>query len=538
MHYSKTYDQLLLTLPLELRDNAIEYRKLKKLIHDIVSELESIGLSPSILQQLLQQQKNPDSKGKAKEASAPVEAANPLYPKVVYEFATDSDHIEPRLHFWIHSDVDQQSSPSSDACCQPVMQVDEFATAGTLVRGCLNPQSNLLYMLQRGSSIVNRESDFDEPGSVLDGGAHDLIINVTESGARELFVPLINDTAFYRLLSSALQSIADYLNTVQSEFTETLSALSRGISHSTGPLSSTSSFQPHSQSADAGAIRSPFFVSSRTSKSDLYAWREIFRIYVETEVFESMSERERGERTVEDSETRLKAFAERVTGQGLGDGRTLKLKESRAALDTFLRLNILLLNLKKFQRANAEATRKILKKHAKRTALPLPSLTVSPDPSQVPSSTSLVLRYDTSAFSLPGVVDSMTLVIPRNIASLPRTLVQAMSETLLPIIPHVDDYACLICTSIAFKPIRLFCGHLFCVRCLVKMQKRGKGNCPMCRAPTVLQADRSNVDWALLNFMQDWFPEESREKLRQNEREAAEEEMEELGLHSQGCVVC
>ena len=172
---------------------------------------------------------------------------------------------------------------------------------------------------------------------------------------------------------------------------------------------------------------------------------------------------------------------------------------------------VLLKQCTKFQRANAEATRKILKKHAKRTALPLPSLTVSPDSSQVPSSTSLTMRYDTSAFSLPGAVDSMTLVIPRNIASLPRTLVQAMSETLLPIIPHVDDYACLICTSIAFKPIRLFCGHLFCVRyvcsaaqcmrlmlliihrlfrCLVKMQKRGKGNCPMCRAPTVLQADR------------------------------------------------
>lgn len=29
MHYSKTYDQLLLTLPPELRDNAIEYRKVK-----------------------------------------------------------------------------------------------------------------------------------------------------------------------------------------------------------------------------------------------------------------------------------------------------------------------------------------------------------------------------------------------------------------------------------------------------------------------------------------------------------------------------
>lgn len=138
-------------------------------------------------------------------------------------------------------------------------------------------------------------------------------------------------------------------------------------------------------------------------------------------------------------------------------------------------------------------------------------------------------------------------------------LIQAFGETLLPIIPHIDDYACVICTGIAFKPIRLQCGHLFCVRCLVKMQKRGKGNCPMCRAPTVLSADRcqccvlltcpacanirtfrdaANVDWALLNFMKDWFPLEAREKLQQNEKEAAEEHMQELGFNpGQGCIL-
>ena len=43
-------------------------------------------------------------------------------------------------------------------------------------------------------------------------------------------------------------------------------------------------------------------------------------------------------------------------------------------------------------------------------------------------------------------------------------LVQAVGETILPIVPHIDDYECVICTSIAFKPIRLQCGHLFCVR--------------------------------------------------------------------------
>lgn len=44
------------------------------------------------------------------------------------------------------------------------------------------------------------------------------------------------------------------------------------------------------------------------------------------------------------------------------------------------------------------------------------------------------------------------------------------------------------------------------------------------------QFQTANVDWALLNFMQDWFPIESKEKLKSNEKEAAAEEMEELGL--------
>ena len=49
---------------------------------------------------------------------------------------------------------------------------------------------------------------------------------------------------------------------------------------------------------------------------------------------------------------------------------------------------------------------------------------------------------------------------------------------------------------------------------------------------------KANVDWALLNFMQDWFPVEAKEKLKANEREASEEEMRELGIGpDQSCVV-
>ena len=92
--------------------------------------------------------------------------------------------------------------------------------------------------------------------------------------------------------------------------------------------------------------------------------------------------------------------------------------------------------------------RKILKKHAKRTALPVsPSLssllTIQPHPHDPASALVLTTR--------PGT-------------SLAQMLVQAVGETILPIVPHIDDYECVICTSIAFKPIRLQCGHFFCVR--------------------------------------------------------------------------
>ncbi|KAE9394635.1 hypothetical protein BT96DRAFT_978414 [Gymnopus androsaceus JB14] len=228
-----------------------------------------------------------------------------------------------------------------------------------------------------------------------------------------------------------------------------------------------------------------------SNKSDLSSWREIFQLYIESEVFQSLNEANAGEQPIAESEKRLKLFAERITSRGLGDKRKLKLKQSHEALQSFLELNMFILNVKKLEQANAEATRKILKKHAKRTALPLP------------------LGED--YFSR-----EMTLIPHSNgssFASLPRVLVQALGETLIPIIPSVDDYSCI-------------------------MQKRGQGHCPMCRAPIMLITDRSNVDWALMNFMEDWFPEETHVKLKESEKEATEEHLIEMGFDpTQKCVI-
>ncbi|KAK0206748.1 SPX domain-containing protein [Desarmillaria ectypa] len=472
MHFSKTYAQLLLSLPPQLRDNAIQYRQLKKLINQIVLELTSLGLSPAILQEHLLQ--GGDEKGKGKQVEKLIDGY-----KVVYEVNEESGHIEPRLRFWVTlpdpTTSDGHGTDEGESIVSPALG---------------EPGPSLLWVLQRKTNQAT------EPPTKMAGGI-----------SQEVVIPLVSDSAFFQLLSTALKAMSDHLATVQLEFSQTLHDLSRTISDSARPASATASgFRPYSILTHPGAIT--IGTAGSAKKTDLNAWREIFQLYVEIEPFESVSEASPGERSVGESEKRLKLFVEQVTQRGLGDERQLKMKNSRAALESFLKLNMFILHVKKFQSANSEATRKILKKHAKRTALQLPDTT----------------DHD--------------LVIQSKSVSLPRILVQAIGEILLPVIPHLDDYACLICTNIAFKPIRLSCGHLFCARCLVKMQKRGQGDCPMCRAPTVLCADRSNVDWALLNFMQDWFPVESKQKLKDNEKEAAREQMLELGIDpEQGCKI-
>ena len=175
-------------------------------------------------------------------------------------------------------------------------------------------------------------------------------MQMSSDGTRELIIPLVSDTAFFELFYSALESLASHFLVVRSNFVQDLEALAKSISHTAVPESGRSPhFHASSQLGEESPV-SPFstsFIPGGKSKSDLYAWREILELYVESEVFESMKEKDRGERDIAEVEKRLAQFAERVTGRGLSDGRKLRLKESKDALETFLQMNVLIVNLKK-----------------------------------------------------------------------------------------------------------------------------------------------------------------------------------------------
>ena len=149
---------------------------------------------------------------------------------------------------------------------------------------------------------------------------------------KEVFIPLTSETEFLTLLAKALESLAALQLAQKQQFAQAVQLLAREVSNVSSP--------------------------SRP-KTDLYVWREIFSLWVEAQIFESEREKDRGERSVEDAEAKLDWFVNQIAKRKLG--KKMKHKESRVALEKFIGLNVQLLDMKRFQLANEEAARKIVR---------------------------------------------------------------------------------------------------------------------------------------------------------------------------------
>ena len=126
-----------------------------------------------------------------------------------------------------------------------------------------------------------------------------------------------------------------------------------------------------------------------------------------------------------------------------------------------MRVNLQLLQFMKYQEMNRVAISKIMKKFDKHTA------------------------FRTQQSLPPTLTES-----PFMVQDLAKATCFTVSTELLAIIPQLDDYLCPVCFSISFKPVRLRCNHVFCIRCLVVMQRARENQCPLCRAEVVMEATR------------------------------------------------
>ncbi|KAF7581912.1 putative transcriptional regulator of adherence protein [Clavispora lusitaniae] len=460
MKFAKVLQQTLVeeNLPETWVEAAIQYKMLKKYISKVVEELQFVGLTNTDLKLLLQNEDQKKTVELDREEASPT---NPIMAKYMLTKSRGSNRIVPYLKI-VLNDTDKQSYTQD--------HIQELA-------------QEIREKVEKAMSTDDEDQHVMEIREQEDG----LVLSPTHSrnneelvkvqNNNEIVIMLKSDSKFFRMLNAELANLDEIR---QSEEKTLITEVEQ-----------------------IGEI-----VHSLTQKrADLYKWRELFRIYLDSEVFFRYNETSRSqlERSSDQIKRNLQEFTDRVQKTDILD--TFKQKKSLVAYHQFVKTNERLLKIMQFQSINTTALRKILKKFDKRTSLNIST-------------------------KFPDLISQDHIFITGS--SLAQSICFLMQHRLLTLVPQLEDYSCPICMSIAYKPIRLECGHIFCVRCLVKMKKRGKTDCPLCRCQeAILKADSSNLDLEIMDLIQRFFPMEVKEKMK----EIKDEKYKEVVGEHKNCVI-
>ncbi|CAN8104964.1 unnamed protein product [Discula destructiva] len=358
--------------------------------------------------------------------------------------------------------LDQASSKS----LRPRLSVFVHLQHGQVIDAALSPASrSFLQKLsgQPSSSPALSPSRPDTVSQSSDGQLH----APSDPGLERIEIPLVFDGEFFNILQTDVDSLSALQQQEETSLETDIKSLGTELS----------------------VVAQP---PRKFAKTDINRWREIFELYLDAQVFFSSHEIDHGSRNSVQAVKQLVWFQKEVQNRDLL--QQFKVPSSRQAFNRFLHINAILLKNLKFQELNKIALTKILKKFDKRTSLG-------------------------ASTSFRAAVRSQRLLA----GSVAKKLCAQLSQEVVSVVPRVEDYYCPICFSIAWYPVRLKCSHLFCVRCVIKMQRENKKSCPLCRDEVVMQADLDNIDEQLKRYMRQYFRKETDEKQRANEIESGRE---------------
>ncbi|KAF1843778.1 RING-14 protein-like protein [Cucurbitaria berberidis CBS 394.84] len=298
-------------------------------------------------------------------------------------------------------------------------------------------------------------------------------------GYRTVEVPITSDTEFFTRLTSEVSGLEKLQTREEKRMGSQIEDLGKQIAIFTDP-------------------------GRRANKKMLAAWRQIFQMYIEEGIFFGTTESDHKAHDSDKAMQRLAEFSTKVAQTGLVD--QMRKKDNLKALTMFMHINREILQGLRFGEINHSAMLKILKKFDKRTALGVKS-------------------------TFPRQVE-----YPEFSEHLAKAVCAEVNTQILSHIPQIDDYSCPMCFDLKWRPVKLSCGHTFCIRCLIVMQNKKQHNCPFCREPTVFDANSDNLDQELATFLKKWFPDEVKTKQRYNELMAGIDQYGEV-YASQKCVL-
>ncbi|KAI5466529.1 SPX domain-containing protein [Mariannaea sp. PMI_226] len=445
-------------------NQAIPYSQLKKCLKKIQGELRSLGLDAETLRSLLDPQND-----------------SPVALKYKLSAASDSKLLRPKLTVNVHLrngvPINASLSTTSKEFLNNIasnisQERRRQSLRATAVQGTVHssdtddtePITQPIAVSELSASQSDGTKEHDSTSAPEPQPLSQRVApHIADDDTYETIeVPLVFDGEFFDILQSDVSN----LDALQAEEEEKMTA----------------------EIVDLGKEVAQVAKPSRFSKNDLSRWQNIFELYLDAEVFFATHENDHGSRSSQVALKKLKWFQDQVETRGLV--KEFRLPESRAAFTRFMSLNASLLKNLQFQELNKLAVTKILKKFDKRTSFGI-----------------------SKAF--PTALHSNKLLA----GDISRDVCAQMSKELVSVVPQLNDYLCPVCFALAYLPVRLDCQHIFCIRCIIKIQRRKEKHCPLCRANVVMRASTDNLDYDMTKYLKKYFPKEVKEKQRANEIE-------------------
>lgn len=503
MKFGKVLEQRLVEVdvPEEWIETAICYKSLKKCINKVVDELKLFGLEKDILKSVFKNDNGGTIIEKTSEGSYPKQ---PFYVEYsLTDFLNVRDkNILPRLRITFdysgienkdgvfvdgHNRLDQRIEPifksirnsydgglALDHCdifnkdMSLVKPCDDNVKCDDFYYWCNNKKVFKLKELDNKMIIVSSNDDetstfFFSPN--LYDNKHTDEMNDKKA---ELTIFLNSDVKFFEMLNNKLFKLEDFKKKEELKLADEVQKISDLITFVNLSLGDKK--------------------MRNVKNSDMFLWKDIFAIYLEMNIyFKSTNSTDVFKLKIDDVNSKLISFHNSIIQTGLLS-RFVN-KQSKIAFDKFMILNHYLFKLLEFQSLNKMGVEKILKKFDKQTCLGIKKMFSN-------------LFFDDYSF------------IEGN--SMAYSICCLIQTNLLTLVPQLNDYICPICASIAFKPIRLSCGHLFCVRCLVKLKVYKIFDCLICRkSDAVVLANSSNLDAETLKLMKFYFSDEIKKKIKE-----------------------
>ncbi|ORY02880.1 hypothetical protein K493DRAFT_276884 [Basidiobolus meristosporus CBS 931.73] len=401
--------------------------------------------------------------------------------KLVYSFTGTVENFSPNIEVIVGEDA-ETITPELEAIS---LKFNSFTSANSA-----DPNEDLVPSHTYGSQVIEEvkldeevtstASDSESPRSSFDSQDVEESISsfnkptlLTDSShtSRAVSIVLPTDSEFFGSLSSSINDLTQFEQDMNDLCSTKIVKLGSIISHIGSP---------HSK--------------------DMYTWREIFNLYLNASIWMVGDHVWQKSQSIEKTKKQIQWFIQEITRLSLN--RKFRTRDSIKALEEFILLNRDLLAIMQFHELNQTAVRKIIKKHDKRTHLSAQSWFVD-------------LMAPSMLFK----------------GNLSKALLSTLHTELLIIIPQPDDYQCPICLSLSWKPIRLKCGHVFCVQCMINAQRRRMTNCPLCRTPdSITEANTENLDIPRMNFMKLFFPREIKAKQKEHDYEQAREDIKVIGI--------